>query len=145
VVATLVLAGPIASGQSVKPDAGGFIAAQPEELRPAEGMQQIVILGDPTKPGMYVVRDVFAPHRVNRPHFHSQDRYVTVLKGTWWVALGTDADSGDPAKMVAMKPGSFVFHPANGHHFDGTKDEEVTVQIVGMGPVMTSQVAPAAK
>ena len=131
--------GPPASGQSVKPDAHGFIAAQPEDLRPGEGGSQAVVLGDPSKAGLYVVRITFAPGRGSRPHFHSQDRYVTVIRGTWWVALGPDSDVYDPSKMVPMKPGSFVFHPANGHHYDGAKEEEVTVQIIGMGPVTTTQ------
>ena len=39
-----------------------------------------------------------------------------------------------------MKPGSFVFHPAFGHHYDGAKDEDVIVQIMGMGPVKTVNV-----
>ena len=37
--------------------------------------------------------------------------------------------------MIAMKPGSFVFHPAFGHHYDMAKDEEAVVRIMGMGPV----------
>jgi hypothetical protein len=24
----------------------------------------------------------------SRPHFHSNDRFITVLKGTWWVGTG---------------------------------------------------------
>ena len=32
-----------------------------------------------------------------------------------------------------------MFHPAGFHHYDGAKDEEVTVQIMGMGPVKTVQ------
>jgi len=142
VLGTLLLTTPLASGQSIKPDAHGFIAAQPEDLRPAEGGRQVVILGDPSKPGMYIVRTTFAPGQGSRPHFHNQDRYVTVIKGTWYVALGPDADVYNPEKMTAMKPGSFVLHPANGHHYDGAKDEEVTVQIIGMGPVSSTQLTP---
>jgi hypothetical protein len=44
--------------------------------------------------------------------------------------------------MVPMKAGSYVFHPANGHHFDGARDEDALVQIIGMGPVVTTQVKP---
>jgi quercetin dioxygenase-like cupin family protein len=112
---------------------------QPEEIRPAEGATQVVISGDPTKPGMYVVQNTFAPGRGSRPHFHDQDRYITVIKGTWWVALGPESDVYDPSKMVGMKAGSFVFHPAFGHHYDGAKDEEAVVRIMGMGPVTTKQ------
>jgi quercetin dioxygenase-like cupin family protein len=116
-----------------------FLALQPEDLRPAEGSTQIVISGDPTKPGMYVVQNTFAPGRTSRPHYHDQDRYITVIKGTWWVSLGPEADVYDPTKMVAMKAGSYVFHPAFGHHYDGAKDEEAVVRIMGMGPVATKQ------
>jgi len=87
---------------------------------------------------MYVVRNRFMPGQGSRPHYHNQDRYVTVIKGTWWVALGPDGDTYNPEKMTPMKPGSFVFHPAYGHHYDGAKDEEVIVQIMGMGPVTTT-------
>ena len=141
---TFLLASPLVSSQSVKPDARGFIAAQPEDLQPPDGGRQIVILGDPGKAGMYVMRTTFPAGQGTRPHFHSQDRYVTVIKGTWWVALGPNADVYDPNNMVPMKPGSFIFHPANGHHYDGTRTEDVTVQIIGMGPVTSTQVSPDA-
>ena len=116
-----------------------FLAMQPDDLRPAEGSTQVVISGDPSKPGMYVVQNTFAPGRTSRPHYHDQDRYITVIKGTWWVSLGPESDVYNPAKMVAMKAGSFVFHPAFGHHYDGAKDEEAVVRIMGMGPVTTKQ------
>lgn len=144
VLGTLILTGPLASGQSAKPDQHGFVAAQPEDLRPAEGATQIRISGDPTKPGMYVTRSTFPAGRIGTPHFHNQDRHITVLKGTWWVSLGPESDSGDPSKMIPMKAGSYVFHPANGHHFDGAKTDEVTVQIIGMGPVVTTRITPPA-
>ena len=67
-----------------------------------------------------------------------------VLKGTWWVSLGPESDSGDQNKMIPIKAGGYVFHPANGHHFDGAKTEDVTVQIIGMGPVTTTRVKPTA-
>ena len=127
----------VAYGQAGPP--GKFIALQPEEVRPAGGASQVVISGDPSKPGIYVVQNTFAPGRGSRPHYHDQDRYVTVIKGTWWVSLGPESDVYNPSKMVAMKPGSFVFHPAFGHHYDGAKDEEAVVRIMGMGPVTTKQ------
>ena len=140
VLGTCLLTAPVTVGQSAKPDPHGFIAAQPEDMKPAAGGNQVVLFGDPAKPGLYVVRNTFPAGRIGTPHFHSQDRHVTVLKGTWWVSLGPDSDSGDASKMVPMKAGSYVFHPANGHHFDGAKDEEAVVQIIGMGPVTTTQV-----
>ena len=114
-----------------------FVSMQPEDVKYAEGATSVVLFGDPNKPGMYVVQNTFKPGRGSRPH--DQDRYVTVIKGTWYVSLGPESDVYDPSKMVAMKPGSFVFHPAFGHHYDGAKDEEAVVRIMGMGPVTTKQ------
>jgi quercetin dioxygenase-like cupin family protein len=119
-----------------------FVSMQPEDVKYAEGATSVVLFGDPNKPGMYVVQNTFKPGRGSRPHYHDQDRYVTVIKGTWWVSLGPESDVYDPSKMVAMKPGSFVFHPAFGHHYDGAKDEEAVVRIMGMGPVTTKQLEP---
>ena len=117
-----------------------FKATNPEDMKAAEGSTQVVLLGDPNKPGPYVVQLTFAPGRGSRPHFHDQDRYVTVMKGTWWVALGPESDTYEPSKMIPMKAGSFVYHPAWGHHYDMAKDEEAVVRIVGMGPVKTTQI-----
>jgi quercetin dioxygenase-like cupin family protein len=128
----------VAYGQAGPPVAK-FLALQPEDLRPAEGSTQVVISGDPNKPGIYVVQNTFAPGRTSRPHYHDQDRFITVIKGTWYVSLGPESDVYDPSKMVAMKAGSYIFHPAFGHHYDGAKDEEAVVRIMGMGPVTTKQ------
>jgi quercetin dioxygenase-like cupin family protein len=114
-----------------------FVTLQPENIALAAGATQTVIMGDPSKPGMYVVQNVFEPGRLSRPHFHDQDRYITVVKGTWRVAMGADGDTFNPDKMVPMKAGSFVFHPAFGHHYDGAKDDIAVVRIVGMGPIAT--------
>lgn len=97
----------------------------------------VVVFGDQSKPGMYVIRNRFAPGATSRPHFHDADRYITVIKGTWWTDEG-DVFRAD--KMVPLKPGGFMFHPAGLHHYDGSMDnEEVIVQIMGMGPVKTIQ------
>lgn len=143
VLVALLLGADLVSAQTVpavKPDAHGFIAANPEDLVPAEGGRQTVIMGDPGKPGMYVVRITFPPGAGSKPHFHSADRFITVISGTWYVSLGPDADVYNPEKMVPMKAGSFILHPANGHHYDAARDEAVTVQIIGMGPVTTTQI-----
>ena len=144
-IAVLLLAGPIASGQANKPDANGFIRVNPDDVKWTDGtaMQSIVIAGDPTKPGIYVIRNRFPPHQMSQPHFHNQDRFVTVIKGTWWTASGPDADVFNPDKTTPLVAGSFMKHPAGGHHYDGAKDEEVIVQIMGMGPVTTTSVGKA--
>jgi hypothetical protein len=144
--AVLLLAAPVASSQAVRPDAQGFIRVTPDDLTWGTGgasIQTIVIAGDPAKPGIYVMRNRFPPGVMSRPHFHNQDRFVTVIKGTWWTVSGPDADVYNPAKTTPLKTGSFMMHPAGGHHYDGAKDEEVIVQIVGMGPVTTTEIGSA--
>jgi len=36
--------------------------------------------------------------------------------------------------------GTFIYQPPNAHHYDMAKDEEVIVQIMGMGPVETTSI-----
>src|SRR5262249_36640557 len=58
----------------------------------AGGSQQAVLVGDPAKPGLYVVLTKWLPHNNSRPHSHPNDRFITVLKGTWWVNTGSNYD-----------------------------------------------------
>lgn len=95
------------------------------------GAQMAVLLGDPSKPGLYIVLVKWAPHQMSHPHFHPNDRYITVLSGTWWVGTGTKFD---PNATVPMPAGSYVTHFAKGVHFDGAKDEPAVLEIVGEGP-----------
>ena len=100
-------------------------------------VEQIVLYGDPSKPGFYSVVLKWPPGTGSRPHTHPNDRFVTVLSGTWWVGTGTDYDM---SKTEPMPAGSFVTHTAGGIHFDGAKDEEVIVLVSGMGPGTTVNV-----
>ncbi len=52
-------------------------------MNPEEGLVSTTVFGDPSKAGMYVIRNRFAAGNTSRPHYHDQDRYVTVIKGTW--------------------------------------------------------------
>ena len=106
-----------------------------EEIPNAHGALQAVLLGDPATPGIYVIRVKFPPHIMDRPHWHSTARYVTVLEGTWVTGTG---DTFDLARAVSLKPGSVMLHPAKGVHWDGSGGAEpVVVQIIGEGPVTT--------
>jgi predicted metal-dependent enzyme (double-stranded beta helix superfamily) len=140
VIALTASTAPMAGGQTISPDANGFITAQPEDLIPPEGSRAVRILGDPSQPGNYVLRITFAPGTGTRPHFHNQDRYITVLEGTWWVAGGPDAATHNPEAMRPIKASSFLYQPANGIHYDQARAEAVTVQISGVGPMKTTRV-----
>ena len=122
----------------------GFLRRLPEEIRFKSpfgaGPESVVLFGDPSKPGFYVVRNRFPPGAHSNPHFHSQDRHATVIKGVWWTGVGEELDF---KKAIPLKAGSYMFHPAQGVHWDGAGDEETIVQIVGIGPVETTQVGAA--
>ena len=106
---------------------------QPEEALTGTTMR---MFGDSSQAGYYVIYNRFGPGQGSRPHYHDRDRFVTVIEGTWWTGEG---DVYQPDKMIPIKTGGFMFHPAGFHHYDGAKDEEVVVEIVGMGPVQTVQ------
>ena len=94
------------------------------------------LLGDPSKPGLYIQLIKWHRGNMSRPHSHSTARYITVLSGTWWVGTGA---TYDPSHTVPMKTGSFVIDQPNELHYDGAKDEECVLYLVGMGPVVTTQ------
>ncbi len=105
------------------------------------GVESALIAGNPAQPGTYVIRVKFPPHVMDRPHIHSRDRHVTVLEGHWYAGTGTDFD---PAKAMRLGPGSYMFHPAGGVHWDGSNsDETVIVQIIGEGPLTSADVDPS--
>jgi hypothetical protein len=141
------LCGSVAGGAANQPATQGpaFVRITPEEVRWQEipggfGAQVATISGDPSGRGLYVQRVRFPPHVMDRPHWHPNDRYVTVLKGTWFAGTG---GTFDPAHAVPLKPGSYMFHPAKGLHWDGSGgDEEVIVQIFGIGPADTVSADP---
>jgi len=95
------------------------------------GSEQAVLAGDPDKPGLYVVLYKWTAHHMSRPHFHPNDRFITVISGTWWVGTGPKFD---PDSTVPLPPGSFVKHFGKQIHYDGAKDGDTVLEIVGEGP-----------
>jgi hypothetical protein len=126
-------------------------AARPADINPAalafqkpdqikwtaggNGAQTAVLLGDPSKPGLYIVLNKWTAGHMSRPHFHPNDRYITVLSGTWWVGTGTKYD---PDSTVPMPAGSFVTHFARQVHYDGAKEGDAVLEIVGEGPATST-------
>jgi hypothetical protein len=81
-----------------------------------------------------------AGNHFSRPHFHPNDRFITVLSGTWWVGSGPDFD---PNTSVPIPAGSFVTHFGKQVHWDGAKDTDAVLLIVGEGPATTTPFVPA--
>jgi hypothetical protein len=97
----------------------------------ASGNSTAVLYGDPSKPGLYIVLTKWSPGHMSRPHMHPNDRFITVISGTWWVGWGPKYD---PDSTKPIPAGSFVTHYGKQIHYDGAKDVECVLQIVGMGP-----------
>jgi len=119
-------AGPYAGG-----DPGALTLKTPDQIEWKDNgaNRTATLAGDPSKPGVYVQMLTWPKGNFSRPHSHAHDRFIMVLSGTWWVGTG---DTFDPANLtVPMKPGSFVTHFAKGVHWDGAKDEETTLLIIG--------------
>jgi quercetin dioxygenase-like cupin family protein len=132
----------IGAAQAVELNPAAVIYQLPDQIKwtdplGASGAKNAVLMGDPAKPGLYAVMVKWLPGNFSRPHFHPNDRFITVLKGTWWVGTGTKFDI---SQTVPMPAGSFVTHFGKQIHWDGAKDEEAVLLIVGEGPATTTRV-----
>jgi hypothetical protein len=134
--------------QAVELDPKAVIYQLPDQIKwgpvnPA-GAQQAVLFGDPGKPGLYgVLTKWTAGNHFSRPHFHPNDRFITVISGTWWVGSGPNFDPANAS--VPMPAGSFVTHYGKQVHWDGAKDTDAVLLIVGEGPATSTPFVPAPK
>lgn len=133
-IATAFILAAVLSGIAVA--ATGPVITTPQQIHwvPGTGMEKgtfsAVLSGDPTKPGLYIVRVKAPAGTVFGPHYHNETENVTVISGALWVGLG---DKMDKSKMRPLNAGSFVSVPAKLHHYAMTKTDTV-IQIEGMGP-----------
>ena len=145
-IAPVVVAGlSLGTATAVELNPAAISIKVPDEIKwrdptGAAPVNQAVLHGDPTKPGLYVVMNRFKPGAFSKPHFHPNDRFITVVKGTWWVGTG---NKWDKDATVPLKAGSFVTHFAKQVHYDGAKDEEAWLIIVGEGPATLTLVDEA--
>ena len=91
-----------------------------------------VLVGEPTKPGPYVIRVKMPAGGKLMPHSHPEDRIYTVMSGVFYIGLG---DQFDPAKLNAYPPGSVVVLPGNTPHYHWAKSGEYVTQVTAIGPL----------
>ena len=103
------------------------------------GPQMTVLVGDPTKPGLYTVRVAIPARTQVRPHTHRDNRSVTVLSGVWQFGYGTQFDA---KSLKELRPGSVFTEPAAQPHFSQAGDEPVVILVTGYGPNDTKFVTP---
>ena len=130
----------VVGANAVELDPKAVVYTVPENVKwvvnERAGNAQAVIAGDPSKPGLYVVLTKWiAGNHFSRPHFHPNDRFITVVKGTWWVGSGPNFDTD---ATVPLGPGTVVTHYGKQVHYDGAKDEDAVLMIVGDGPATST-------
>ena len=136
----LVFAGMLGISSAAELNPAALVYKLPDQIPwgpvTAAGAQSAVVAGDPTKPGFYAIYNKWTKgNHFSRPHFHPNDRYIVVLQGTWWVGTGPKFD---PANATPMPAGSFVTHFGKQVHWDGAKDEDAVLLIVGEGPATST-------
>ena len=121
-----------------QPGEAVFKAVLPEQIDwkpfPAfpDSVRLAVVVGDPSKPGPYVIR-VKAPSGVKlMPHRHPEDRIYTVMSGVFYIGLG---DRFDGEALMAYPPGSVIVLPGDTAHFHWAKSGEYVTQVSAIGPL----------
>ena len=110
-------------------DAIGFTPFEIPGFDP--GIQLAVVHGDPTTAsGDYTVR-LLLPDGYRFPaHYHPKPEHLTVLTGTFLIAMGTDEN---PDALEEYAPGSFLYFPAEEAHYGGATGQTV-IQLHGQAP-----------
>jgi hypothetical protein len=129
------VAGGTAIAQTVRGPTSPALAADDLKWAPVPdaipgGAEIAVLLGDPTKPGPFVVRLKFPAGYIFPAHTHSVDELVTVLDGTVHFAQGEKLDltKGLPLGVHGFNPTA-----ADVPHYLYT-ERGATIQIQGTGP-----------
>lgn len=101
----------------------------PAEFGPLAA-QVAVVDGDPSKSGPFTIRIKMPDGAKIPPHWHPTDEHITVLQGTFILAMGEkfDATAGQ-----TMSPGTYGFMPRRSWHFARAKGETI-LQVHGTGP-----------
>lgn len=98
-----------------------------------------VLVGDPKKAGLYMVRVKVPAGLKLEPHIHPEDRIYTVISGVFYIGIG---DKFEESKLKAYPPGSVIVLPANTPHFHWAKSGDYITQVTAIGPLGISYLDP---
>jgi quercetin dioxygenase-like cupin family protein len=99
-----------------------------------------VLVGDPTKPGPYVIRVRVPGGTKLMPHRHPEDRIYTIISGVFYIGLG---ELFDENRLQAFAPGSVIVLPGGQPHFHWAKSGEYISQVNAIGPHGLEYVRPS--
>lgn len=94
------------------------------------GMEIAVLSGNPEAEGPYVLRLAFPDGYRFPPHWHPQAENVTVLEGTFLLAMG---DEVVESELDEYEAGDYLYIPAEHPHFGGAIGR-TEIQLHGIGP-----------
>jgi hypothetical protein len=107
------------------------------------GAQMAVLEGDPSKEGPFVFRVKVPDGFVIKPHTHPRAERVTVIQGTFNIAMhDTVEEAQKPGNFKSMPAGSFGYWPARMPHVAWTSGETIA-QFHGYGPWVIEYLNPA--
>ncbi len=101
-----------------------------ESLLP-KGAKSALILGDPSKPGVFIAWLKFPPNYPIPAHTHPYTEVITVLKGKLGNGMGEVLDKN---KGETLKVGESFVLPAGHAHYVWTEKEETIVELIATGP-----------
>jgi hypothetical protein len=126
-------------------EAAKSVVKLPDEMKyktppKGNGPHTVVLYGNPTKPGVFVMRARFPAGYKITPRWRPDEwRTAVVLSGTFYYGIG---ERWDESKLRAYPPGTFFAHPSKHPHFAWAKDGDVVVQFTAMGPTGTTLIPP---
>jgi hypothetical protein len=103
---------------------------------PGSASRTAALFGDPSKPGLYVQVTKRGPNEWSQPHSHPNERFITVLAGTFLIGTGAKFDKNN---TVAVGPGGVVHDIPNQMHYDGTGPEGATLEFIATGPAVRNE------
>ncbi|HTV98339.1 MAG TPA: cupin domain-containing protein [Steroidobacteraceae bacterium] len=121
-----------------QPDEGGLRVIHSEDIvwRPFPAFppaaRLAVLVGDPTRPGPYLIRVKLPAGTRMLPHSHPEDRIYTVISGVFYIGLGEEFDE---SKLSANAPGTVLVLPGGQPHFHWAKSGEYVTQVSAIGPL----------
>ena len=141
-----VIAAVVAATMAQNSTAPAHVLTSPSEIKwgpPPPVFEQnatfSVVSGDPSKPGLYVVRlNMPAGYKI-APHWHPTDEHVTVVSGSFALGMGDKFDKG---AMKDLPAGGYALLPAEMRHYAMATTAAI-VQVHGMGPFALTYVNPA--
>lgn len=96
-----------------------------------KGAKSAILVGDPSKQGVFIAWLKFPRNYPIPPHTHPYTEVVTVLSGKLGNGMGEVLDK---RKGELLKAGSSFVLPTGHTHYVWTTDEETVVELIATGP-----------